>query len=252
MICEYGCGQESKYQFKNGKWCCSKHHNSCPVNRKKHSEVIKVTWKNLVKRKNRVDALNRLEVKERKLKSLKEAWQDPEKRIEMSGIMKEAWQDPEKRKNLKEAMNRPEERTRNSKAQKDSWKNKTDEEKEDLFRKVFKACERKPNDTELLVDNMIRTIKPDEFKYVGDFQVWIGGRNPDWININGKKQIIEFFGDYFHGEERRRKKYKDFFTNKEHEQDRIDHFRKYGFDCLIIWENELNDKGALYNKIKSF
>jgi len=22
-LCDYGCGQEAKYQFKNGKWCCS-------------------------------------------------------------------------------------------------------------------------------------------------------------------------------------------------------------------------------------
>jgi len=30
QLCEYGCGQEAKYQFKNEKWCCSKSHNSCP------------------------------------------------------------------------------------------------------------------------------------------------------------------------------------------------------------------------------
>ena len=29
MICEYGCGQEAKYQFKNGKWCCSSNHAKC-------------------------------------------------------------------------------------------------------------------------------------------------------------------------------------------------------------------------------
>jgi len=29
MLCEYGCGQEAKYQFKNRKWCCSKSWNSC-------------------------------------------------------------------------------------------------------------------------------------------------------------------------------------------------------------------------------
>jgi len=28
-ICDYGCGQEAKYQFKNGKYCCSPHRNSC-------------------------------------------------------------------------------------------------------------------------------------------------------------------------------------------------------------------------------
>ena len=34
-ICEYGCGQEAKYQFKNDNWCCSKSHQSCPAQRKK-------------------------------------------------------------------------------------------------------------------------------------------------------------------------------------------------------------------------
>jgi len=33
-ICDYGCGQEAKYQFKNGKWCCSKIYNQCPYIRK--------------------------------------------------------------------------------------------------------------------------------------------------------------------------------------------------------------------------
>ncbi len=28
-ICEYGCGRKAKYQFKNGKWCCSKNHKQC-------------------------------------------------------------------------------------------------------------------------------------------------------------------------------------------------------------------------------
>ena len=29
-LCEYGCGQEARYQFKNGKWCCGESCNSCP------------------------------------------------------------------------------------------------------------------------------------------------------------------------------------------------------------------------------
>jgi len=37
-ICEYGCEREAKYQFKNGKWCCSKSQNSCPELRRKNSE----------------------------------------------------------------------------------------------------------------------------------------------------------------------------------------------------------------------
>ena len=38
MLCDYGCGQEAKYQLKNGKWCCSKNTSLCKVVRRKISE----------------------------------------------------------------------------------------------------------------------------------------------------------------------------------------------------------------------
>ncbi len=34
-ICDYGCGQKAKHQFKNGKWCCSKHYTCCPIEKNK-------------------------------------------------------------------------------------------------------------------------------------------------------------------------------------------------------------------------
>jgi len=34
-MCDYGCGREAKYQFKNGKWCCSDHYMKCPKVQKK-------------------------------------------------------------------------------------------------------------------------------------------------------------------------------------------------------------------------
>jgi len=38
MFCEYGCKREAKYQFKNGKWCCSENHKKCPGI--KHAKTI--------------------------------------------------------------------------------------------------------------------------------------------------------------------------------------------------------------------
>ena len=38
QLCDYGCGQEARYQFKNGKWCYSENFRSCPLSRKKNSE----------------------------------------------------------------------------------------------------------------------------------------------------------------------------------------------------------------------
>jgi len=46
-ICEYGCGKEAKYQFKNGKWCCKPHRNSCPAmieKNKKGQEKADFKW----------------------------------------------------------------------------------------------------------------------------------------------------------------------------------------------------------------
>jgi hypothetical protein len=40
-LCEYGCGQEAKYQFKNGRWCCSRYFSCCPNIIKKNSESQK-------------------------------------------------------------------------------------------------------------------------------------------------------------------------------------------------------------------
>jgi len=43
-LCDYGCGQEAIYKFKNGKYCCSISHNSCPHMKKLNS--IKTKGKN--------------------------------------------------------------------------------------------------------------------------------------------------------------------------------------------------------------
>jgi len=36
-LCDYGCGQEAKYQLKNGKWCCSENIAQCSFMRKEKS-----------------------------------------------------------------------------------------------------------------------------------------------------------------------------------------------------------------------
>jgi len=41
MICNYGCGQEAKYQTNNGKWCCSENWQSCPESKLKNSKSKK-------------------------------------------------------------------------------------------------------------------------------------------------------------------------------------------------------------------
>lgn len=40
-LCDFGCGNEAKYLFKSGKWCCSKSHNSCEAMKNKNSNINK-------------------------------------------------------------------------------------------------------------------------------------------------------------------------------------------------------------------
>jgi len=78
---------------------------------------------------------------------------------------------------------------------------------------------------ERVVELWLEEHRPGEWKYTGAAkEVIIGGRAPDFINMNGKKEVIEVFGEYWHPE-------------SDVEQ-RIAHYRKYGFDCKVIWDYE--------------
>ena len=106
-------------------------------------------------------------------------------------------------------------------------------------KKQYKARAIRPNKPETILLNLLNDLFLNEYKYVGDFQFFLGGRNPDFMNINGQKKLIELYGDYWH--------------KNDNPQDRIDHFKQYGFDTLVIWECELKrNKLKLKNKLMDF
>lgn len=103
-----------------------------------------------------------------------------------------------------------------------------------------------PNNLEKQVLKILNRLYCDEYKFVGDHSFWIEGKNPDFVNTNGKKKIIEAFGIYWHGKTRTGQ------NEEDHEKERIDHFLKYGFKTLIIWEDELRNVKKLEEKIIRF
>ena len=74
------------------------------------------------------------------------------------------------------------------------------------------------------------------FKYVGNGDVIIGGKCPDFCNRNNL--LIELFGEYWH--------------KNDNPQNRIDYFKQYGYHCLIIWEHELKNEDNVVFKIEKF
>jgi len=112
------------------------------------------------------------------------------------------------------------------------------QKKEERLRKALKALSKKPNKSELWLSNFLDENFPHQWKFVGDGQLIIDGRCPDFINVDGKKQIIELFGEPWH--------------KNDNPEDRKNHFGRYGFSCLVIWSRELKSPESLREKIESW
>jgi hypothetical protein len=118
--------------------------------------------------------------------------------------------------------------------------------KDGYWSRVYKALTKTgPNYAEKIIIEILEKLYPGEYKYTGDFSFWIGMKNPDFLCFK-KKKIIEHFGVWWHGKECTG------IENSIHEKERIKHFSDYGYDCLIIWENELSNIQSIEKKISTF
>lgn len=129
-----------------------------------------------------------------------------------------------------------------SQFRKEQWRNT--EYRNKVVQNTRLSLKVSPNKPETIILNMLNQIAPNQYKFVGDGQVVIEGRNPDFINTNGEKKIVECYGDYWHRERAR--------CYEETEQGRIELFAKYGYMTLVIWESEIKNPAAVLAKIADF
>lgn len=123
-----------------------------------------------------------------------------------------------------------------SKIAKKLWEN--DEYAEKNIRSTRSANGCRPSKTEQIIMDILNELFPQKFRYNGysNQGIIINRKVPDFVYENGKK-AIEVFGDYWH--------------RGEDPQDRIEAFADHGWDCLVIWEHELNET-SLIDKINQF
>ncbi len=114
---------------------------------------------------------------------------------------------------------------------KELWKNK------DYIRKQSISSQNSPNKCEQYIIKLLEENFPGKYKFVGNWKITIDGKCPDFIDEKDKK-IIEFFGEYWH--------------KPEDEQIRTNHFRKFGYKTLIIWEKEIKSEQKIIEKLKKF
>jgi len=86
------------------------------------------------------------------------------------------------------------------------------------------------------------------FSYTGNGKVIIGTLNPDFLHLNSKK-IIEVFGRVFHDPSVSFK-----IAIPWHQQyfGRMAYYAQFGYDCLILWDDELCDESVVVRRIQSF
>lgn len=104
--------------------------------------------------------------------------------------------------------------------------------------KVKAAWNMKPNKAELFLMGLLDRLYPGQWKYTGDFSMTINGKCPDFVNCNGQKKIIEYFGDHWH--------------QGETSEDRAAVFAPFGYQTLVIWGSEMKNMGSVVSRIHAF
>lgn len=107
----------------------------------------------------------------------------------------------------------------------------------DYVAKQMKSRRVKPNKEELRLSAIIGELSLP-YRYVGDGQFILGGKCPDFLNVNGQKKLIEYWGTYWH--------------RNDDPQERIDFFQQYGFATLIIKKEELKALDKVKERLLEF
>ena len=151
-----------------------------------------------------------LESRQKISEAVKLHWQNPKHKQRMSEVHKLLWQNPE------------------------------------YIKKVMKGQTIKPNKSELALKAILDKHFP-EFQYNGSYNLGISlaGVIPDFVNVNGKKQVIELFGKVFHDPNQSKRK----IRWKRTELGSIMAYNALGYKCLIIWDYELKNEEAIIKKV---
>jgi hypothetical protein len=114
-----------------------------------------------------------------------------------------------------------------------------------FVKKVFDGLNAKPNGLEKKVGTILQKHLPEQYAYNGDFScgITIGGKIPDFVNVNGEKVVIEVFGPW-HDEKHMRAIYGDDISWKRTEFGTKAHYSQFGYKCVVFWQEEIEREDA--------
>ena len=178
------------------------------------------------------------EARKRQSKLSKELWKNPEYQAKVISGLQEYYKDPNRRQEISERTTEqwrdPAHRNHVSKTNKEIslalWQNP------EWAEKVLKGQNRHPNNPERQLIKLLNELDTN-FEFTGGGGFTLARKIPDFVDIEAK-QIIEMFGTYWH--------------NTTEVENRIEIFRKYGYETLIIWDIELQNLDSVRDKIRAF
>ncbi len=129
-------------------------------------------------------------------------------------------------------------------AQLKKWRDENYREKQ--MKAILRGNRIKPNKAELRLFSILQKYFPGDYALNVKAEVMIlGGKIPDFVNVNGQKKVIELYGDYHHQDEKLE-------NGGDGGRKREEIFAKCGFETLIVWEHELLNEDLLFQKLTRF
>jgi len=96
-------------------------------------------------------------------------------------------------------------------------------------KRMAKATNIRPNKDEKQIDEILHRNFPNTFKYVGNFEYFIDGKCPDFIEVKDKNKVIEYWGRSL-----------IFHPNKDKRKTRF--YNSYGVKVLNLYRTDLISK----------
>jgi hypothetical protein len=198
----------------------------------------KERWKDPIYRENQNVANAKPGVREKRINAIKEAAKRPEVKEKQSkaSIINNAKPEVKEKqsKSRKISWENPKRRKRGSEVMKEKWRDPV--WKANQIIAVGKGLEIKPNKPETHLQTRFFIWQP-KITYSGDYSVVINGKNPDFICFE-KKKIIEFNGNWWH--------------RNDAPGLREEIFAEWGYDTLILVDEDLLDDHKLKTKVDAF
>jgi len=86
------------------------------------------------------------------------------------------------------------------------------------------------------------------YRYVGDGQLIIGNKNPDFVHTSGVR-VVEVYGRAFHDPELARTKFGRDIAHHQTYNGAKEHYARHGLDCVILWDDEVCDEKTVLERL---